>query len=202
MAIALSIHQLAGLSDITPEQIESTEAALDDLGRMLAGSDFEWYLTGGIAIDANLGAWRRSHEDVDLLLPAEALPGFMAAVEPHGYRMMRLAYAKIILDKFVIRFYRSMQPGDLRKLKAANKRSNNPFLRFVDVFLYEKADTGQIVPYQPPVRFPAIKDPEIYTTRNGYGVPLATLEYSIGQYYLEIILIVLTICEDTVIISV
>lgn len=155
------------------------ESALDELGVLFDRAPFEWYLGGGLAIDAALGTWTRRHNDVDLLVPEPSLKPFAEHVARHGYRMMRVVWRPMMHGR-KISVYR---PADIdrehERLCAVTTSARYPLLRCLEVYPLADNQDGTVTHYDIGVIVPWTElNGSAYTTRTGYRVPLSNLHHS------------------------
>jgi lincosamide nucleotidyltransferase A/C/D/E len=51
----------------------------------LTAADVRWWVAGGWAVDALVGEQTRAHDDVDVMVPVDALPTVEASLAAHGF---------------------------------------------------------------------------------------------------------------------
>lgn len=74
------------LRQVSPDQAQYLEQALDELARLLSGAA-TWELSGGLAIAATIGRFYRMHDDIDINVDIEDLNEFVAHARKQGYAL-------------------------------------------------------------------------------------------------------------------
>jgi len=175
------------LVSITPQEIESHEAALDTLSKIFEGN-FPWKLSSGFAVATTIGKWYRVHRDIDVLITEDHLQAMVDTLKQHGFALFIPTLRLRVTFSRKIDIFKAVTPDEVLHKKLPQvyfvKTDDRGFitqqsdlLHHIDTYIYKLID-GEIRSKKFPRRTPAsYLEGHTYTTCSGRRIELVHLNY-------------------------
>ncbi len=191
---------------ISSEEIDNLELNLDRLVGIVNG-DFEWVLTGGLAIPTTLGKFYRTHRDIDIGLNENDLEFLVKTIRENGYDLFSRRIMVKLSSKYKLDVYKSVSVEEvlaerckhLRAVRLNNKKivRHISLLDYFDVYLHHYEDE-KLVSNDGKIKIPILDSfGRVYVTCSGKEIRIRSLRYieqlkrqgkdKIDKYDLEVI---------------
>jgi len=175
------------LRSITPEATRTTEYSLDKLVDILKGN-FEWVLSGGLAIPTTIGSFYRIHDDIDIGIHERDLEKLTEAAAQNEYGLFSRIFMTKISTAHKVDVYKSVSPEEAlekqcKRLRLVRLGKNGKIARhdnlldYFDVYTHYYED-GELVSNEGGTRVPLFNNyGKTYATISGKKIMVRALEY-------------------------
>jgi hypothetical protein len=175
------------LRSTTPEATRAAESSLDKLADILKGN-FEWVLSGGLAIPTTIGSFYRIHDDIDIGIHERDLGKLAEAAAQNGYGLFSRIFMTKVSPSHKVDVYKSVSPEEAlekqsKRLRLVRLGKNGKIVRhenlldYFDVYTHYYED-GELVSNEDGTRVPLFNNyGRAYTTISKKKIIVRALEY-------------------------
>lgn len=186
-SVLINPFRRGALRSITPEAARNAESSLDKLVDILKGN-FEWVLSGGLAIPTTIGSFYRIHDDIDIGIHERDLGKLAETAAAKGYGLFSRIFMTKVSPSRKIDVYKSVSAEEAlekqsKKLRLVRLGENGKIARhdnllaYFDVYTHYYED-GELVSNEEGIRVPLFNNyGRAYTTVSGKKIIVRALEY-------------------------
>jgi len=180
-------HSLV-LRDISLEEQKKVEYSLDKLAEILTG-DFEWTLTGGLAIPTTIGSFYRVHNDIDIGVSEKDVKKLVACAKARGYALVSRTMMVKIPGNKKIDVYKEILPEEavdktcrhtrLVRLEPDGRIARHAqLLDYFDVYIHHYGG-DMLVSRDGRIKISSCLRGAVYTTISGRSINVRPLHYTL-----------------------